>query len=57
MTKFIKISTDQDELLLINVAHIVSIKKQDRGASIILSDSGEIKTQQNLEELEELLKN
>ncbi len=51
MKKFITISTDKDELLLINVSHIVLIKKEDRGATIILSDSREIKSQTDIGEI------
>jgi hypothetical protein len=57
MTKFITISTDKDDLFLINVAHIVLLKKENKGATLLLSDLREIKTQTNFEEIIRELEN
>lgn len=54
MTKFIEISTDQG-LVLINVTHIVFLQEEDRGATLILSDLREIKTENNFQEIKKLL--
>lgn len=55
MTKFITISTDQDELLLINVSHIVLVKKEDEGTTLLLSNLKAIKTEKNYQEIKDLL--
>ena len=49
--KFIELSTKQGDKLLINVRQIVYIKKQNYGAKILLTDSKEIETDNNYDEI------
>jgi len=61
MAKFIDISTKSGDLLLINVSHIVYVKKEEYGATMILSindnELKEIATEKNYQEIKDLLEN
>jgi hypothetical protein len=63
MAKFIEISDQNDNLFLVNVSHIVYVRKEHLKDTIILSvkdESGksiEIRTQNNFDELKKIIKN